>query len=463
MADTLAHPHLLAVTVHGPAGVLDLVVPAGAAVGDVAEEYAAQAGLAVRPDLHSRIGAAIPADVSLQRAGVGTGDVLVATTGGPPPAARRSTGPPVAADVRSGGPERATGLIGIWFAVAAGLAATAGWCASVGPEDLRLATVAALLTGAVLGVLPVGRLAPYRAETAPAFAAAAAFAVLWVPHPERLPTVVGGAALAAALVAAVARALDERAEESLRVWIIAGSALFLITGLGALVGVPPRLVWALLLVAAVLAARFVPALAVDVPDHYLLDLERLAVTAWSARTTPSGKRGRSVIHRDAVVDVAGRGARVITAASAAILVVAGISAPLLLRTATLPIDRIGARALVLFAGGALLLAARNHRHVAARALLRAAGLGCWVVLSAVMLAVASDEARWWTLLGAVGLAAILVVVAVAVGRGWRSAWWSRRAEVAEGLCGAFALASLIVASGWFRQLWELASLWELGS
>ena len=57
--------------------------------------------------------------------------------------------------------------------------------------------------------------------------------------------------------------------------------------------------------------------------------------------------------------------------------------------------------------------------------------------------------------GAIGLAVQLVVVAVAVGRGWRSAWWSRRAEVAEGLTGAFALGAVVVAVGLFRRLWEL--------
>ena len=61
------------------------------------------------------------------------------------------------------------------------------------------------------------------------------------------------------------------------------------------------------------------------------------------------------------------------------------------------------------------------------------------------------------------LGVLVIVVAVAVGRGWRSAWWSRRAEVAEGFCVAFALASLVVAAGWFRVLWEIASLWELSS
>jgi hypothetical protein len=57
--------------------------------------------------------------------------------------------------------------------------------------------------------------------------------------------------------------------------------------------------------------------------------------------------------------------------------------------------------------------------------------------------------------GGILLAVLLVVVAVATGRGWRSAWWSRRAEVAEGLAGAGAIAALVVACGLFRALWEI--------
>ena len=77
-------------------------------------------------------------------------------------------------------------------------------------------------------------------------------------------------------------------------------AIFVATGLCALGGAAPPFVWSLLLVGALLAARFVPGLAVDVPDQYLIDLERLAVTAWSAREQPSGKRGRSVVPIDAI-------------------------------------------------------------------------------------------------------------------------------------------------------------------
>ena len=39
----------LAVSVHGPVGVVDLVVPWGAVAADVAAEYARQSGLAIGP------------------------------------------------------------------------------------------------------------------------------------------------------------------------------------------------------------------------------------------------------------------------------------------------------------------------------------------------------------------------------------------------------------------------------
>ena len=53
---------------------------------------------------------------------------------------------------------------------------------------LQQLTIGLLLLSVVVGVLPFGRLAVHRVLVAPAFAAAAAFAVLWDPDPERLPT-----------------------------------------------------------------------------------------------------------------------------------------------------------------------------------------------------------------------------------------------------------------------------------
>ena len=440
----------LALTVHGPAGALDLVVPPEASVDDVAREYAARAGLQFAPALHSRLGTRLDAASSLADLGVRSGDVLAA--GG---AVRRHPGDHVATE----SDERSPGALSVvWFTVAVAAAALAGWFGSrVGGLDSREGrlTIALLGLSAFLGVLPIGRLSAHRMVAAPAFAAAAAFAVVWAPGAERLPTVVGVTALVAAVAAGVARALDVQGDEALRVWIVVGVGLFLVTAAGALLHAEPRVVWSLLLLVATLAARFVPAVAVDVPDQFLIDLERLAVTAWSARDRPAGRRGRTVVPPTAVAHVAARGSRIVTAAAAGIWVVAAVSAPMLLATAALPVDRVGARSMVGLSGAALLLAARSYRHPAARTMLRGAGLTCWSALVVVLLDVVDTGQRFALGLAGILLAVLLVVVAVATGRGWRSAWWSRRAEVAEGLAGAGAIAAVVVASGLFRALWEI--------
>jgi hypothetical protein len=441
----------IALSVHGPLGVVDLVVPSGASTTDVAREYAEQAGLPAEPLLlHTSLGHPLAPDTSLRGAGIAAGDLLVATTA--PHQAPTSSSP----TRPSRSEPRAPGAIAVlWLCLAVAVAVLAGWFASrTGSPTMQDAAVAMLAVAALVGVLPLGPLAALRAVAAPAFAGAAAYAVAWDPHPARLPTVLGVAALAAAVAAAVGRALGRQQEEALRAWIATGVGVFLVTAASALLGFSPQVPWALLLLAAMLAARFVPGLAVDVPDNVLIDLERLAVTAWSARERQPGRRGRAVVSRSAVAAVASRGTRVVTAYAVAILVVAGVSAPLLLLTVHLPVDRVGARLLVLFCGGGLLLAARSYRHAAARVLLRTAGLLCWVTLVLAVLPGASSGTATAVALGAIGLAVILLVVAVATGRGWRSAWWSRRAEVAEGLCGSAAVSTLLVAAGVFRSLWE---------
>jgi hypothetical protein len=207
-----------------------------------------------------------------------------------------------------------------------------------------------------------------------------------------------------------------------------------------------------------MAARFAPSLAIDVPDEALLDLERLAVTAWSARDTqPAGRRGRIVVSADAMEKLVHRASRIVTGASVAIMVVTVTASPLLLHSATVDLDRIGARCLVLFAGLSLLLAARSYRHAAARAFLRLAGLGALAALAEHLVTGPGAGHLDTFSYVVVGLGAIAVAAAVATGRGWRSVWWSRRAEVAEALCGSFAFAAAVVAAGIFRRLWEITS------
>lgn len=439
---------VLALSVHGPRGVVDLVVPAGATVADVASEYAAQLGLPVAPDLAGGSTGPLDPSRSLLEAGVGAGALLVAAELPAPPG--------VPADGVGPGPSSgpAQGLLrGLVLGLAALLGVLAGWAGAVSGGGARTATVTLLVLAALVAALP-GRSVPHRALLAPVYAGAAAYAVVWEPVPERWPVLLGVVALVSAVAAGVARVLAPGPSEALRVWTVVGATLFVLTTLGTLVGAPAPVVWSVLLVLAVLAPRFVPGLAVDVPDQLLVDLERLSVNAWSARERPVGRRGRTVVPPALVDEVASRGAVVVTAASAGVLAVVVVSAPALLAAVVHTPDVVGARALVLLGGAALLLAARSYRHRAARALLRLAGLGVWVALLVDL--AASLQAGAGLLVGAsavaVGLA--LVAAAVATGRGWRSAWWSRRAEVLEGLVGAFAVAALVPATGLFRLLWE---------
>ncbi len=156
-------------------------------------------------------------------------------------------------------------------------------------------------------------------------------------------------------------------------------ALFALAGLGALLDFSPAVVWSVTLVIAVLAARFVPMYAVDVPDQYLIDLDRLAVTAWSARERRPGRRGRIVVPSSTVSEVAASAARTMTAAAGAIAVAAVLASSLLVTRVEPEVDRIGVRCLVFFAGAALVLTARSHRHTGPRVLLRLAGLTAWAI------------------------------------------------------------------------------------
>lgn len=443
----------VSLSVHGSVGVLDLVVPAGASALDVAREYAAQAGLATIPLLQTALGELLPAGRSLADAGLRSGDLVVAVHG-----VHRPTGD---SSARAAMPVRDRGTTATVVAsLAALVAAGAGWYAGrAGDDVVRTAVVALLLGCALVAVVPLGPHVRHRTAAAPAFGAAAAFAALYVPGHHLLPAVLGSCALAAAVVASVARAVAPEPDEATTVWMASGLVVLAACALSPLFSWDPRVSWTLLLLLAMMAARFAPALAIDVPDEALLDLDRLAVTAWSARDrgTPGGRRGRIVVAGEAMAQLVRRASRTVTASAAAVLVVVAVSAPLLLHRATLDLDRIGARLLVFLAGASILLAARSYRHRAARALLRGAGLVAWGALAVHLVGVLGAAHLTWFVVALVLLGCVALAAAVATGRGWRSVWWSRRAEVAESLCGSLAFAAAVVAAGLFRRLWEITS------
>ena len=446
----------IAVSIHGPAGVLDLVVPAGATSVDVAREYAKQAAEVGEfpgiPLLQTALGQRLNAALPLSDAGVQAGDVLVATTGVHRP--RKVT----LLEAAKNAPE-SPALASMIATVAALCAVLAAWYAGrAGDDTIRTAAVGVLLACALVGVLPIGRHRRQRAAAAPAFAAAAAFAALYEPGLHLLPAILGAAGISAAVVAGIGRALSVGGDETSTVWIASGLTVFACCALPTLFGWDARVAWALLVFLAMMAARFAPSLAIDVPDEALLDLDRLAVTAWSARDSQrGGRRGRIVVGADAMERLVHRASRIVTGAAATVLVTMVVASPLLLRSATIDLDRIGARCLVFFAGCSLLLAARSYRHAPARALLRLAGLAALTSLAVHLVAGPGAPLLGSFFYVVVGLGAIALAAAVATGRGWRSVWWSRRAEVAESLCGSFAFASAVVAAGVFRRLWEITS------
>ena len=442
----------IAISVHGPVGVLDMVVPVGATPVDVGRAYADQAGLSGIPLLQTPLGEHLRADLALGAMGVESGTVLIAATGvrRPKPADEAALRDLHVAD----SPQVAAVVLGL----AVSAAALSAWYAALSGSDwLRTLTVGLLMACALAAALPWGRHSHQRTAAAPGLAAAAAFAAFFEPGEHLLGAVVAVCALAAALTAAISRAMSADRHQVLTVWIAAGCLVFGVCALSPLMEWDDRVSWALLVVLAMLGARFVPSLAVDVPDDALLDLDRLAVTAWSARDRSAGRRGRVVIPESAMRRLVDDASRTVTASCAAIFLMTLVATPLLLAAATIDLDRIGARCLAFFAGAAILLAARQYRHAAARRLLRGAGLACWLWLLAFEVGDLSRTSIVWGLTALIVLGLICLAAAVATGRGWRSVWWSRKAEVAEGLSGAFAFAATVVASGLFRALWEMTS------
>ena len=446
----LVNASTMVLSVHGPQGVLDLMVPGGVTAHDVAREYARQSGLTTIPLLQTALGQLLPADRVLSDAGVESGDVVVAIAGFH--RARKSAKGADRVRVDEPGP-----LSAVASTVAAVAAALAGISATaIDSDGVRSAVAGVLLITGFLATLPVGSRARHRAVAAPAFGAAAALAYVG-PLDYQASGVVAACALAAGVVAAVARAWSAGGDEALSVWIVVSSLVALVTGLTLFTELEPRVAWAILLMLAMLGARYAPVFAIDVPDHALIEIEKLAVTAWSARDKVTSRRGRMLVAEAAMRRLVASGTRMITASAAAILVVVCVCVPLLLQTAVIDLDRIGARCLVFFAGAAILLAARSYRHPAARSLLRVAGLVCWAAFFAVVLRVAGPGQQVAIIAGVVTIGLVCVAVGVATGRGWRSVWWSRRAEVAEVLAGSLAIGATVVATGLFRALWEINS------
>lgn len=442
----VARPEVVQVTLHGPAGAMDLVVPAGAVVADLTHQYISDAGVPYPLVLRDPAGRPFPSELTIAAAGVRTGSVLVMTPAAVPPPAEEVRRPAV------GAAPVAQAWVGWALAAGAALFALfAAWVAAVAADETVRHVVAGVLAAiAVSALVPAGSHAAARSLAAPAFGGAAAFAVAHQPGAEQTVLSVGAAALAAAAVAACARlALGDPRHV---VWMVAGVAWFVLVAVLTISGATPQVTWSLALLAAWAAILLLPRWVVDVPDRLLVDLDRLVVDVWAPR--PAGEQEVSPPTAAGVEGLLERGSQLVVAGSVAVMATVVIAAPQMMATASLGVDRWGAAVLLVALAVALLLRARLMRHGVAAGALRLAALvalGCGVV---PRLGELSAAALPWAAVLLCLLGVCLVGAAVAIGRDPQSPVWGRRAELLEVVAGVAVIAATVVGSGWFRAVWE---------
>ncbi|SDS98453.1 hypothetical protein SAMN04488570_3210 [Nocardioides scoriae] len=457
----------LRLTVLGASGRVDLAVPMGLDVASLAREYADLVGLSAAPALARAGGRALPPDATLEQV-LEQGDlVVVAATG-------RTADPSEPAAAAARGPRRVTGRVtGRAAAALLVLAGVAGFAAAAvgaglsfaddAPVWVRPVAAAVLLLGALLVAAPrPDGEEPDAAPTAgddwsflagPGLAGAAGFTLAASPDAGGLLLALAVGGLAALVVAALARTGLEGADEHLaRMWLVTGGLVCVLAVAWLLLGASPLALAAVGFAAAVVATRVLPAFAVDVDDDVLLDLDRLAVTAWSAREQPRGGRRRHQVRPRLVHEVARRSQRTVgtgVVVSAVTASVTGLFVVLGLGGDPTTWARWGGFALVVLGASSLALVSRSFRSPVLRTLLGVTALWLVALTGTAVAGRLGHDALWYSFAAAVLVAPLVVVSAVRLGGGWRSVWWARVGEVLETTTGVLVVALVPLACGLF--------------
>lgn len=458
----------LRLTVDGPEGRLDLAVPAWLEVASLSAEYAERWGLADPPRLATASGRVLEPSATLEEV-VDQGELLVVA-----PAPSRPAADPAYADRGAAGPVAPTSAVRrmgspalLVLAGACALGAAAVFAGTGGQSSdqpwLRPVAAGVLLLGALLVAVPrperreadgpARAPGPWTFVLGPALALAAGFVVAFSTRPggPLLALAVGG--LAAVVVAAVARTgLEGEREDATRVWLVSG-ALLVVASVGALLlGAGLLGLASLAFALAVVATRMLPSFVVDVPDEVLLDLDRLAVTAWSARERPRGGRKRHQVRSRMVTDVARRSQRTVAAGVVVTSLVGLLSAPVVvlgLGSDPSTWARWGGVAMVLLGAASLALVGRTFRSLLPRVLLGATACVLVALTAGVVASELGTPALWYGFAAAAVVAPAAVLAAVQLGGGWRSVWWGRVGEILETMTGVVVLALVPLASGLF--------------
>ncbi|MCX6407100.1 MAG: hypothetical protein NTV28_09290 [Propionibacteriales bacterium] len=464
-------------SVVGDAGRVDLAVPRWADVGAVAAGFRDQTGSG--PVLLSTAtGRALDPTTSVHAARLEHGDLLVAVDADAAPVSTAPTGrgsrsrrasstaQHTAPVVLAPPTERtATGAVIARLApgavaVAGLLAATAGATTGGAAADAASGALA-LVVLAVAGIVglrvPAGAHDRAWLAVVPLLLAAAVVLQLPASQPGGTTLAVTVAGLAVACGSAALRAaVPGVADEELAVQLVAGIGVALLATVSLLSDWSTTTLAALVLLAAVLGARLLPSFVVDVPDHVLVDLQRLAVTAWTAREQPR-RSFRGVVREDDVRAVALRALRLVGAATVVCSLLVAASGAWLLLAPTDGARDVGATLVCAATGAALVLSGRTLRATQARRWQRTTGTALLLATAASLLLEVGDDARVAGATAAVLLGLVLALVARSAGRGWTSVWWSRSAEIAEGLAFVAVVGAFPLVSGLFDWMRVLTS------
>ena len=450
------------VTLQGPLGRLDLVVDPytlGRELlsGDVLDAVlpGGGAGAPVHAALLTRAGSVVDPQRPLEDAGVDDGDVLVVVATRQRERRRRRSG----GGEGDGGPARLPapprrGLLAGGALALTGAAAVALGLAPGARPPFALTLLALAAGGAVLA--PSTRQGDAVRLLSPLLGALAVVLLVADGEPGSLLLALCAGGVAAAVLAAAARAGGRGTDEPLVVWVVVGTVAAVVFGACLLAGTDERVGWCVLGALALPVVRLLPASVIDVPDTLLLELDRLSVTAWSAHAPGRRGRARRRLRTGDVLPTIGHGQRLHLAGTVAAAVVAAVAGVVVvLRPTPDGLAAYGMPVLVACLAAGQALCARAVRDPRSRvSLLASASVLALALAFSVLTGAGTSTVR--LLAGCLVVVALLVVFASsALGRGWSSVRWARTGDVLEGLAVVLVLPAALVAAGgveWFRQL-----------
>lgn len=323
------------------------------------------------------------------------------------------------------------------------------------PTGLRWAQVVSVaLVGVGLLMVQVWSAPRLLRLCAPVLGAAGGASATSVLSDGPVVAVVGGCA-GAALVALAGRAGTGDDRHVPRVWLAFAAGIGALALLALLAGFPIAVLATVAVAGVALLARVVPDLVIDVDDDVLIDISRLSVTSWSPRDARRPRRRGWRIDDHAVGSVVAAASveQVATLVGLA-AVSSGASAVLFVGLVRAADPSLAVQLLLGTAALALTLTARAYRRRRDRTLLRVAALAPALALAVGGLLRLGPAGLSGVLVGASGvvLALVLTALAGAIGRGYRSLWASRLADLAELL----ALVSVLPLALWASGLVERA-------